>query len=353
MSSALNHYRLLGRSGLRVSPLALGTMTFGTDWGWGADMRDARRQFDAYAQAGGNFIDTANLYTDGSSERMLGEFAAMDRDRFVIASKFTLNTRPADPNAGGNGRKNLVTSLEDSLRRLKMDYVDLYWVHAWDQLTPVEEWMRALDDMVRAGKVRYLGVSDMPAWKVAQAQTQALLRGWSPLIALQIEYSLLERTVERELLPMAREFGLGVTPWSPLGQGVLSGKYSTADLQAAPSALAEKEGRFARNIASGRANPRSLAIAAECQAIGSELGVSAAQVAIAWLLAQPGVCAPIVGARTLDQLNDNLAALAVELSEAELARLDSVSRVTLGFPHDFLNLDSVRQLISGGHKLRP
>lgn len=351
--SALNHYRLLGHSGLRVSPLALGTMTFGSDWGWGADAREARRQFDFYAEAGGNFIDTANFYTNGSSERMVGEFAAMERDRFVIATKYSLNTRPGDPNAGGNGRKNLMTSLEDSLRRLKMDTIDLYWVHVWDQHTPMEEWLRALDDAVRAGKVRYIGVSDMPAWKVAEAQTTALLRAWTPLIALQIEYSLVERTVERELIPMAQALRLGVTPWSPLAQGVLTGKYSAADLSAPPSTLGEKEGRYARNVANGRLNPRSLSIANEVKSVAAEQGVSPSQVAIAWLMAQAGVCAPILGARTVDQLKDTLGALRVALTAPQLARLDAASHIELGFPHAFLNNDNVRNMISGGTALYP
>jgi aryl-alcohol dehydrogenase-like predicted oxidoreductase len=354
MTLKLNYYRLLGRSGLRVSPLALGTMTFGADWGWGADQREARRQFDFYAEAGGNFIDTANLYTNGTSERLVGEFAAMERDKFVIATKFALNTQPGDPNAGGNGRKNLITSLEDSLRRLKLDYVDLYWVHAWDALTPVEEWMRALDDQVRLGKVRYLGVSDMPAWKVSQAATLAQLRGWAPLIALQIEYSLVERSAERELLPMAHELGLGVTPWSPLAQGVLTGKYSAADLNSAPTAHADKEGRYGRNVANGRLNPRSLSIANEAKAIAAELGVSTAQVAIAWLLAREPSGVPILGARTLEQLRDTTDALAVSLSPTQRERLDRISRIELGFPHDFLANPNVQAMLNGGavlHKI--
>jgi len=353
LPTALNHYRLLGRSGLRISPLALGTMTFGSDWGWGADSREARRLFDFYAEAGGNFIDTADFYTSGSSEKMVGEFAAMERDRFVIATKYSLNTRPGDPNAGGNGRKNLVTSLEDSLRRLKTDYVDLYWVHAWDQVTPVDEWLRGLDSAVTAGKVRYIGVSDMPAWKVAQAHTMAELRGWSPLIALQIEYSLVERTVERELVPMARDLGLGVTPWSPLAQGVLTGKYSAADLSASSASLAEKEGRYARNLSNGRLNPRTLRIANEAKAIALELNVSTSQVAIAWLLAQPGVSAPILGARTLDQLKDTVGALKLTLDANQLARLHAVSQVELGFPHEFLRNDYVRNMLTGGTALYP
>ena len=218
-------YKLLGNSGLRVSELCLGTMTFGEDWGWGASKEDSRALFDAYREAGGNFIDTANFYTGGTSERFVGEFIASERDRFVVATKYTLTMRPGDPNASGNHRKNMIQSVEASLRRLGTDYIDLYWLHAWDYLTPVEEVMRGLDDLVRAGKVLYVGVSDTPAWIVSQANTLAALRGWTPFVGLQIEYSLIERTVERELLPMAEAFGLTILAWSPLGSGVLTGKY--------------------------------------------------------------------------------------------------------------------------------
>ncbi|WP_343715635.1 aldo/keto reductase, partial [Inquilinus sp.] len=228
---SLDHYRLLGRSGLRVSPLALGAMTFGTDWGWGADEAEVRRIVDAYVDRGGNFIDTANQYTEGTSERLVGKFAADRRDRLVIATKYTLPLRHGDPNAGGNHRKSLVRSVESSLQRMRTDYIDLLYLHAWDFTTPVEEILRAMDDVVRAGKVLYVAISDAPAWQVARMQTIADLRGWSPLIALQIEYSLIERTVERDLIPMARELGLGVIPWSPLASGVLTGKYGRADLE--------------------------------------------------------------------------------------------------------------------------
>ena len=351
----LNHYRLLGRSGLRVSPIALGTMTFGPDWGWGADDSVSHEQFKKYAEAGGNFIDTANFYTEGTSEKLLGNFLEGQRDQFVLATKYTLNMRPGDPNAGGNHRKNLFQSLEASLKRLKTDYIDLYWVHIDDGLTPIEETMRALDDAVRQGKILYVGVSDMPAWKVAQANTLALLRGWSPFVGLQIEYSLAERTVERELMPMAQELGIGVTPWSPLAQGVLSGKYTEADLNPEPGAPPEPnangapgEGRHERNKQSGRLNARTLAIANEAKAIGSEIGdVSASQVSIAWLLRQPGVTSPIIGARTMAQLEDTLKAVDLTLTTEQLARLDSVSKIELGFPHEFLRGDMVRKFVSG------
>ncbi|MGH8089609.1 MAG: aldo/keto reductase, partial [Stenotrophomonas sp.] len=223
-TTALNHYRLLGRSGLRVSPLSLGTMTFGADWGWGADAAEAARIFDAYVERGGNFIDTAVNYTNGSAERILGGLIKDKRERIVLATKFTMAREAGNPNAGGNHRLNLVCSVETSLRQLDTDRIDLLYLHAWDFTTSPEEVMRALDDLVRAGKVLYLGICNTPAWRVAQMQTLADLRGWSPFVALQIEYSLLERTVEHELMPMAEALGLGVLPWSPLGGGVLTGK---------------------------------------------------------------------------------------------------------------------------------
>ncbi len=239
----LDRYRLLGRSGLRVSPLCLGTMTFGTEWGWGADRETSRAIFNAYAERGGNFIDTANFYTKGTSERLVGECMADARERFVLATKFTLNMRPGDPNAGGNHRKCMIQSVEASLRRLNTDYIDLYWLHAWDGTTPVDEVMRGLDDLVRAGKILYVAVSDTPAWKIAQCNTLAELRGWSRFIALQVEYNLALRDVERDLVPMAIELGLGVLPWSPLASGLLSGKYTRADLEKQGNAKAEEHRR--------------------------------------------------------------------------------------------------------------
>src|SRR5579862_3890741 len=220
----LLRYRTFGRSGLRVSEVALGTMTFGDDWGWGADAAESARIFDAFAQAGGNFVDTASNYTEGSSEQLVGELAAGRRDRFVLATKYTLSIDPGDPNAGGNHRKSLVRSLEQSLRRLRTDYVDLLWLHMRDDATPIEEAVRALDDQVRLGKVLYVGISDSPAWVVAQANTLADLRGWSPFVGLQLPYSVASRDPERELMPMAAALGLAVVAWGILGSGVLTGK---------------------------------------------------------------------------------------------------------------------------------
>lgn len=354
---SLDHYRLLGRSGLRVSPLSLGTMTFGKDWGWGADEADARRLFDTYVDAGGNFIDTANIYTNGSAETLLGRFAAGRRDRLVIASKYSLNPFPGDPNGGGNHRKNLLQSIEASLKRLGTDYLDLLYLHAWDGLTPVEEVMRGFDDLVRSGKIVYAGLSDTPAWQVARMQTLAELRGWAPLVALQIEYSLAQRTVERELVPMAAELGLAVHAWSPLAMGVLTGKYRRADLERLRTGAAGSSpaggGRSEVAYAHDMFTERALAIGEQVAQVAAEAGHSPAQVALAWLLAQPGAPIPIIGARTPEQLRDNLGALAITLDPAQLQRLDALSAVELGFPHDFLRGPIPQQLIFGGTRVQP
>jgi aryl-alcohol dehydrogenase-like predicted oxidoreductase len=350
-SVSLDVYRLLGRSGLRVSPLALGTMTFGSDWGWGADKDEARRIFDTYVDRGGNFLDTANQYTNGTAEQLLGEFAHGRRERLVLATKYTLATRPGDPNSGGNHRKSMVQSVETSLRRLNTDYIDLLYLHAWDGTTPVEEVLRALDDLVRAGKVLYAGISDTPAWQVSRMQAIAELRGWAPLIALQIEYSLVERTVERDLIPMAREMGLGVIPWSPLASGVLTGKYTAADLDHAGASAAPEGSRKNVAAANGALTERALAIADVVKDIASQKGTTPAQVALAWTLLNSAVTAPIIGARTLAQLEDNLGALDVRFTEDELTALDEASAVELGFPHEFLARPMPRHVMFGGVKL--
>jgi aryl-alcohol dehydrogenase-like predicted oxidoreductase len=318
-------YTLLGNSGLRVSELALGTMTFGTDWGWGASQSESARQFELFAEAGGTLIDTANKYTDGTAESILGELLAADRDHFVVGTKYSLNVRDGDLNAGGNHRKSLVLALEASLRRLRTDHVDILWLHAWDYLTPPDEVMRALDDQVRLGKVLYLGVSDTPAWVVAQMQTLAWARGWAQFAGLQIEYSLVQREVERELIPMARGLGLGILAWGPLGAGVLSGKYAASRRTSGQPA----ERRLA-DIDPGR-----LAIAHVVAEVADGLGLTSSQVALAWLRAQGGVI-PILGARTAQQLADNLRCLEVALPDADVSKLDEASRVPRGFPHDFL-----------------
>jgi aryl-alcohol dehydrogenase-like predicted oxidoreductase len=325
-------FKLLGRSGLRVSELALGTMTFGETWGWGASKEESRRIFDTYLEAGGNFVDTASNYTDGESERFVGELIQAERQRLVVATKYTLTARRDDPNAGGNHRKNLVQSLDESLRRLGTDYVDLLWLHMWDGMTPVEEVVRALDDLVSAGKVLYVGISDTPSWVVAQAITLAELRGWSRFVALQLPYSLADRDAEREHLPMAQALELGVTPWGTLEGGALTGKY-LADLV--------EPRRY--EGAGDRVNQ----IAREVIAVADELGATPSQVAIAWVRAQPWPMIPILGARTEPQLRENLGALELELADEHLDRLNDATGFRLGFPRDFLESDNVRGLIFG------
>lgn len=346
MSLTLDSYRLLGRSGLRVSPLALGAATFGTEWGWGAERDEARKLFDLYVERGGNFIDTASTYTNGSSERLLGEFTGDHRESLVLATKYSTLRRPGDPNSGGSHRKNLFASVETSLRRLRTEYIDLLYLHLWDATTPAEEILRGLDDLVRQGKVLYVAISNAPAWQVARMQTIADLRGWSPLVALQIEYSLIERAGERDLIPMARELGLGVVPWSPLGGGVLTGKYSRDDLTATPAAAADGT-RKSVTIAGGALTERNLAMVDVVKEVAAELGRTPAQVGLAWTLRNPGVTAPIIGARTPAQLEDNLGALEVDLTAAQLARLDEASAIELGFPHALLASDMVRTLLHG------
>lgn len=337
----LDHYVTLGRSGLRVSPFCLGAMTFGEDLGWGTSVKDSEAILDRFVELGGNFIDTANGYTKGHSEKIIGDHVGRHknrRDRLVIATKFTSNMYAGDPNGGGANRKSILAACEQSLRRLQTDYIDLYWLHAWDKWTPIEETMTALDDLVRQGKVRYIGVSDTPAWKVAQAQTMAQLRGWTPFVALQIEYSLLERTVEGELIPMARELGLGVTPWSPLKSGVLSGKYTR-----------ENAGKMKADRgfwAEAHLNERTYTIIDELQKIAKELDTTPARVALAWVQGRPGVTSTIIGARTMAQLEDNVKALDVPLSKDHVAALDALTKPTLSFPMAFLSMAGV--FIHGG-----
>jgi aryl-alcohol dehydrogenase-like predicted oxidoreductase len=339
-------YKLLGHSGLRVSELALGAMTFGEDWDFGTSQEESRAIFDAFAEAGGNFIDTANAYMNGTSEKLVGEFIRGERDRWVIGTKYSGNIRPGDPNAGGNARKSLTQAIEGSLKRLGTDYIDLLWVHAWDFMTPVEEVVRALDDQVRAGKVLYIGISDAPAWIVAQANTIADLRGWSPFVALQIEYNLVERGAERDLLPMARAFDLAVTPWAPLANGVLTGKYNKQAVGQQTSEVRRlDQGMLSQMM---RPDERKLHIAAEVVAVAEEIGRSPAQVALNWLRLQRGQIIPILGARKVSQIKDNLGCLEFELSLEHLTRLDKVSKIELGFPYDYLKSPLALSMIHGG-----
>jgi aryl-alcohol dehydrogenase-like predicted oxidoreductase len=346
-------YKLLGHSGLRVSELCLGTMTFGEDLGWGAPKDESRQMYDAFMEAGGNFIDTANIYTNGTSERFLGDFISADREQVVLATKYSFATKPpnghqpVDVNNAGNQRKNMLQSVEASLKRLKTDYLDLFWLHGWDGLTPVEEVMRAFDDLVRQGKVLYIGISDTPAWIVSQANTLAELSSWTPFVALQIEYSLIERTPERDLLPMARAFDLGVTTWSPLGGGVLTGKYNQSG---AMSGSAESTRRDVMPYV--RVDASTLAITSEVQKVAQELRRTPSQVALNWIRQRGDNLIPILGARRLSQLQDNLACLEFRLSDAQLQRLNAVSKIDLGFPHELLAGDLSRQsLFAGLHDL--
>ncbi len=345
MPTQLDDYRLLGRSGLRVSPLCLGAMTFGVGAGaWGSTDEEAAQMIDLYIDKGGNFIDTADFYGQmGGSERLLGKLLGDRRERMVISTKYSLTTRPGDPNASGNHRKNMVRSVEDSLRRLNTDYVDLLYLHMWDFRTPVDEVLRAFDDLVRQGKVLYIGLSDVPAWQCSRMQAIAELRGWSQFAALQIQYSLMERTVEREMIPMAREMGMGVLPWSPLGGGLLTGKYSRADL----TTSAEFGSRKGINASSGKLSEKSLDIADVVVAIAEELGCTPAQVALAWTLIDQAITAPVIGARTPAQLDDNIGALAIDLAAEHRARLDAVSAVPPVFPMDVLRGPAESMMFGG------
>jgi aryl-alcohol dehydrogenase-like predicted oxidoreductase len=324
--TSLDSYVTLGRSGLRVSPLTLGTMTFGEDWGWGASPEASEAILAEYLDRGGNVVDTANIYTNGHSEKIVGDFFAAHpgvRERVVLSTKFFANLYPGDPNGGGGGRKALIAQLEESLRRLQTDYVDLYWLHNWDRRAPIEETLRALDDLVTAGKVRYVGLSDVPAWVAAEAQTIAHFRGWAPVTALQLEYSLLERTPEGELLPMAQDLGIGVLPWSPLRGGRLSGKYVRSNGAPTDSRRAELY---------DAPTERDWDVIEAVARVAAELAVGSAQVALAWVRSKPAISSTLIGARTIDQFRSNLASLEITLSPEQLAALEEPSAPSLDFP---------------------
>ena len=344
-------YRLLGHSGLRVSEICLGTMTFGEDWGWGASRDDSRRLYEIFREAGGNFIDTANVYTNGASESLLGDFMHGHRESIVLATKYTNAMPGTDPNAAGNHRKSMMQSVESSLRRLKTDYIDLYWMHVWDRVTPVDEVMRAFDDLVRQGKVLYIGVSDAAAWWISRANTIAELRGWTSFVGLQIEYSLLERTPERELLPMARALGLTVTAWSPLASGLLTGKYRISE-----SGVHSEDGKsrmdnpemqqFMQN------RERTTRVIEALKEVAAKAELTPAEVALAWLRHRGQPIIPIVGARKVEQLQANLTIVDIRLSDAYVRRLDEVSKIELGFPHEFLEKPMVQTFTFGGLRER-
>jgi aryl-alcohol dehydrogenase-like predicted oxidoreductase len=347
-----DEYVTLGRSGLRVSPLCLGTMTFGTEWGWGSDEGAAAAIFDQYLAAGGNFIDTADGYTNGKSEEMVGKFIRerKARDKVVLATKFTFSGEPGNPNAGGNGRKNLYRALEGSLRRLGTDYIDLYWMHAWDIVTPVEEVLTTFDDLIRAGKIRHFGFSDVPAWYTSRAQTLAEKEGKERLIALQLEYSLVERNIEREHIPAAQELGIGVCPWSPLAGGFLSGKY---ERQTHGSTAA---GRL--NVVKDSGNPvfekftdRNWRILQVLLEVAKELDRTPAEVALNWVAGQPGITSTIIGATKPSQLEKNLAALELQIPAELRSRLDEVSALDQSHPYIFFG-QFLQRMINGGVKVR-
>jgi len=335
-------YRLLGKSGLRVSEAALGTMTFGEEWGWGAAKDEARKVYDTYREAGGNFIDTANVYTNGSSERFVGEFIKDHRQSIVLATKYSNATPGNDPNAAGNHRKSMMQAVDASLSRLQTDYIDLYWVHIWDQMTPVDEVMRGLDDLLRQGKILYVGISDAPAWWIAQANTLAELRGWSRFVGLQIEYSLIQRTVERELVPMAKALSLGVLAWSPLANGVLTGKYhSNGKVEAGRMSRQEMQEFLPEQ-------ERTKQIITALKSVAEQTGRSMAQVALAWLCHRPVPVIPILGARKVSQLQDNLASLVLDLTAEHVKSLDEASNIEPGFPHYLYAAQMTRALMYGG-----
>ena len=329
-------YKLLGKSGLRVSELALGTMTFGEEWGWGSSKEESKKVFDVFTNAGGNFIDTANRYTEGTSEKFVGEFIKSDRNHFVLATKYTLKTKSGDPNYSGNHRKNMMNAIDESLKRLNTEYIDLYYLHAWDFTTPEDEVLRGLDDLVRAGKIHYIGISDTPAWIVSRMNAIAELRGWTQFVALQIKYSLLERTIERELLPMARKLDLAVTPWAVIGGGILTGKYNKNK---------NEEGRAQLHKSIKEDN---LKVAEKVIEISNEVGCTPVQVAINWVRQQPGVIIPIIGAKSEKQLKENINCLKFSLNEQQLNKLNDVSKIELGFPHTFLSSDNIRDITFSG-----
>jgi len=344
----MKNYVTLGRTGLRVSPLCLGAMTFGTAWGWGADEAVARSIFDRYLEVGGNFIDTANGYQAGQSEQMVGKFVAERklRDQVVLATKFTMNTSPGNPNTGGNGRKNIYQALEASLRRLQMDYVDLYWLHAWDMITPVEEVVSTLNDLVRAGKIRHYGFSDTPAWYVARAHTLAQKEGKDGVAALQLEYSLVERSIEREHIPASQELGIGVCPWSPLAGGFLTGKYKReGDTGTGQGRLTTGPPIFNRFTDH---NWRVLDVLLKA---AKDLGESPARVALSWCASQPGITSTIIGATSLAQLNDNLGSLDFKIPSEIGKQLDEASALELIHPYVFFS-PRMQGMISGGIQVR-
>ena len=348
----LNEYITLGRTGLRVSPLTLGTMTFANDR-WGSDDVTSRQIFDRYVAEGGNVMDTADVYSGGKSEELLGRFIAESglRDKLVIATKFSFNPEEGNPNSGGNGRKNIYRALESSLRRLRMDYIDLYWMHVWDTVTPVEEVVDSLTALVREGKVRYYGFSDVPAWYAAKAQTVAHYTGRDSVAALQMEYSLVERTIEREHVPAAQELGMGICPWSPLASGFLAGKYTRDKGPDSSKGSRLEVLKNANNPAFKKFTERNWQILDALHEVAKEIGCPPAQVAVNWVVTQPGITSTIIGATKLKQLEDNLAALSFKIPAELHAKLDSSSALEPAHPYMFF-AGVLQERINGGVTVR-
>ena len=334
-------YKLLGKSGLRVSELCLGTMTFGEEWGYGADEKESKKIFTSFTEAGGNFYDTANRYTEGTSEKHLGKFIKEfgNRNEAVIATKYSLYTEQNKINDSGNHRKNLVQSVEGSLKRLGTDYIDLLYIHAWDGTTDVEEVMRSLEYLVQSGKVLHIGISDTPAWIIAKANTLSEFRGWSSFIGVQLEYSLIRRDAERELIPMCREYNLGITAWAPLGAGLLTGKYNKKNFE---------NQRLSEN--SLNVTEKNMAIALKLSDIAKQKDIPEHSMALNWMRQKHLNLIPVVGARKNEQIVSNLKCLEQTLDADTIAQLDEISQIELGFPHDFLTRESVENVMYGGLK---
>jgi aryl-alcohol dehydrogenase-like predicted oxidoreductase len=322
-------YRVFGSSGLRISELCLGTMTFGETWGWGSSKQEAKDVFDAFANAGGNLIDTANQYTEGDSERWVGEFIHSEREKFVLATKYSMATSTEYVGGSGNSRKHMLESVNASLKRLNTDYIDIYWVHCWDFLTPVEEVMRGLDDLVRSGKVNYVGISNTPAWVIAQCNTLARERGWTPFNAMQLKYNLLVRDIEAEFLPMARDMDLSIFAWSPLANGVLSGKYNAQNTETS-------EDSKRSSLMAGRVPAHQFAVVDAVREVANQLSASPAQIALAWLRSRDPRIIPVLGARTVQQMENNLACLDIQLTAESLDKLNQAAAFHLPYPHDYL-----------------
>lgn len=327
-------YKLLGKSGLKVSELCLGTMGFGTEWGWGTDFEKTKSIVETFTKAGGNFLDTANRYTNGSSERFIGDIIQNDRDYYVIATKYSLITEPnLNINAAGNNAKSMKRNVEDSLKRLKTDYIDLFYLHIWDSYTPIEEVMRAMEELIKAGKVMYMGISDTPAWLISKGQTYAEMLGWNSFVAMQAEYSLLQRSTEADLIPMANHYGMSIIPWAPLAGGALTGKY-----------LRGEQGRILPE--SKRRNDAAIAITKVVLDIADELKCDPSAVPLQWIKQREPNAIPIVGVTSTEQLEKNLKSIQVVLSDSHMKKLDEASQILYGFPHEFMREEKVREFVT-------